>query len=235
MARRVGTVTLVRNCENFILPHLNMLKGADKRVVLYLKQPFKPYTQYYPEQPDRALELAKTVKGVEIVETDIDTYGKDVYNAALDACSDCDIVILLHADNFTLDFKKLLNYIRSTDFSCYKLNFPKCVISYYHDFEHGIRDALDHDPMAVSPRGRFESVMTYNSPRTTEIDFLTFHHFVGWKGKASTKEWIDGVIDDDSGRNSIKLREQFGDWTPAPEEIRKMFKVNKKYGLRYEA
>ena len=228
MARTICTVTLVRNCEKFILPHLNMLQGVDKRKVLFLERPFKPYVHAYPEQPDRAIDLVKTFSDIEIESTDIDSYSAEVYNKVLDMGKDYDIVLFLHADILTTqdEFKKLTHYIRNTDFDCYRMDFTKCVMNYYRDFEHGIRDCLDHDPIAVSPKGKMHNILTYKigetEGKTTEINFMNFHHFTGFK--TVPYEWIETQVGED-------MQRKYGAWISCPIEVRKLFDVNKKHGL----
>ena len=153
---------------------------------------------------------------MEVFKTDIDTWGAELFNYALSLANDCDKVVTLHVDVVMtpIEWGKLLIYLKTTDYDVYKLDMPKCTINYYYDFEHGARNCLDIEPIAAKPIIRYSHFYTVPpETKVTTIDFLTVHHFTGWKPPAITKEWMD-------------KNENWQAWIPCPQEIRDKFNEN---------
>src|ERR1035437_2832785 len=216
---RIASVTLVRDHEKVVIPHLKMCKGVDRNIVLFLNKPISGGSVGHSDKPDRSLELIKKYcPEVEIFYTDISNWNSNLFNHALGLANDCDKVVTLHADTVLndKDWQILLTFLKETDYDVYKLNMPKCTINYYYDFEHGARNCLDVEPIAAKSTTRYSNLYTYPpEAKVYTIDWpdFTVHHYTGWKLPATTKEWME------ENKNWQK-------WTPCPQEIRDKFNEN---------
>ena len=216
---KIAAVTIVRDSEKFIIPHLKMYKGVDRNIVLFPTKPITGGANGHSDNPDNSLALIeKYCPEVEVFKTDISTWGAELFNKALELASDCDKVVTLHADVILTDdnWNKLLNFLKITDYDVYKADMTKCWINYYHDFEHGARNCLDIEPIAAKSTVRYANF--YTVPQQTKVytidwPFFTAHHFTGWKPPATTKEWM-------------KENENWQKWTICPKEIRDKFNEN---------
>ena len=211
---RIAAVTIVRDSEKFIIPHLKMYTGVDRNIVLFLESPIEGGAVGHSDKPDSSLDLiAKYCPEVEVFKTKTSKWGAGLFNEALRLASDCDKVVTLHADvvmNQT-NWKMLLEYLKMTDYDVYKMDMPKCTINYYYDFEHGARNCLDVEPIAAKSSVRYYYFYTCSEDTKIDtIDWLTVHHFTGWKLPATTKEWMEENKD-------------WQEWIPCPQEIRDLF------------
>jgi len=210
----------------------NLTSAVDKNIILLGDKVWDGYEECFkkPLEPEPAIGLIKKeFPAVEIYETGFKNEAA-LYNQGLEVLKDYDIVLIWAADVFLTrkDWKTLIDFIQTTNYECYKLNHPKCVISYYYDFDHGAKSNLEHDVIAVNPQKRFTGILDYDG-NTYEIEWNDFimHHFRGWKGFQATKDWLDGKIPSPSRVYSNQILERYGDngeWYKCPQEIRDLFK-----------
>lgn len=228
--KRIASITSYWNEKKFLIPHFKMISSLDKNIILKATIPWKGYAKEfnYPTISEPIDSFKRYFPKVEIYETEHE-FGAELYNQGLEILKDYDIVFRLDTDMFFTkrDWKKLIDFIQGSDYECYKLNFKKHSINYYYDFDHGVMDALEVDPLAVSPKKRYSGLLDYDSKGIT-IDWEDFilHHFKGWKGYGAKKEWIDGKIPSPSNSYSFNLVKESGNngkWFKCPQEIREFF------------
>ena len=227
--RRIGTITPIWNQEMFIGPHFDMLTQLDRNVVFMQSGPLPNYDRHgIGDKPDFSEEiLRKKYPKVEIFKAKYDPlkdFGCELYNECLKEIHDCDIVFRLDPDMYFLeeDWKKLLDYINSSDFDCYRMDFHNDSINYYMswDYEHGLKDAQEFDPLAVNPKIEFQNVLDYPDDNYTiiRIPGWTCYHLRGWnKPKSTPAGWHHRA-------ENINLPIDFGDelgmWFKVPMEIK---------------
>lgn len=228
--RKIGVLEPIWNQEPFIIPHFKMLEsyGVDRIVTLIGG---RPLPQYYTEHgysliPDKSEKLLK--KHFPKIEIHPSTYtgefGAPLYNEGLPLMQDCDIVLILDTDMlFTpTDWKKMIEFIRDTNYDCYRLNYSKNSINYYMDFDHGLKDAKELDPRAINPKNNLEWVLEYpyGLHYLMEWENWICHHFRGWnKPKTITKDWPNSNY----AKQAFDQYANKGDWFHCPQEIRDMF------------
>jgi hypothetical protein len=233
VSRKIGSITPIWNQGLWIKPHFEMLSSLDKNVVLMHKRPLPNYHKEhgYSIEPDNSEELLrKEFPKVEIYEAiypEGQEFGPDIYNEGLKYLQDCDIVFRLDPDMFFEDqaWKDLLDYIRNTTYDCYKMDFANDSMNYYMtgDFDHGLKDAKEMDPLAFNPKNRLiwgEHGFDCNTENSTIIKFPGFfcHHFRGWNKPKSTPnpEWKNS----DYARIALQLYGDNGAWYTCPQSIR---------------
>lgn len=218
----IAAITLVRDAEKYIIPHLKMYKGVKQNIALFIPQQLKGGSHGHSDQRDSSFDLIKEYcPEVEIHQTHTNEWGAKLFNEALDLVKGCDKVVMFHADVVltTSNWEKFVKLIRETDYDVYKLDMKKCTINYYHDLEHGVRDCLDIEPVAVKSHIRFNNIYDYTG--TTYLIDKDFenHHFTGWKGIFATKDWLEGKVPSESNIYIYQL----APFTPAPQEIKNIF------------
>lgn len=225
---RINAVTIVRDSAKFIVPHLNMYKGVDRNIVLFVPQKLTGGASGHSDKRDNSLELIKKYcPNVEIHETDATQWGASIFNVAAQIADDGGKTVMFHADVVLSpkDWDYILNLLKTTDHDVYKLDMKKCMINYYYDFSRGVRDCLDTEPIAYKSWVRFGGV--YELPKNADVYTITdtsftAHHFCGWKGIPSTDDWVNNKIATESGIYEKDLRPASG-WLPCPDEIKNLF------------
>ena len=169
--------------------------------------------------------LRKFFPNTEIHHTTKNVWGSDIFNEMISLTDKAggvapgSKVIMLHAD-VILDkknFKLLKDFVLSTDYDIYKVDMKKCWINYYVDLDHGTRDCLDTEPVAVKSTTRFRNFYDHLiGEKEVTIDFITGHHFTGFKPPATNPGWLD---------SPAALAASPNGWISAPQEIKDMFKL----------
>lgn len=233
--RKLGALYPLWNQELFIKPHLDMvLPYVDRCVVLMQGGPLPNYKKEhgYSAKEDHTREIIKHYfPQVEIYESAFPWQTMDfsapLYNEGLAMMQDCDIVFRFDPDMFFLeeDFQSFMHFVRSTDFDCYRINFSTNSINYYvtRDYDHGLVDAQEVDPLGVSPQKQFTGVLDYPIQKTVVFngsgDDYKFHHFRGWnKPKSTPATWIDSEY----AKNAFLQYSNNGEWYKCPEEIKQI-------------
>lgn len=225
---KINAVTLVRDSEKFIVPHLNMYRGVDRNIALFIPQKLNGGASGHSEERDGSLELIKKhCPTVEIHETQETQWGASIFNYAASLADDGGKTIMFHADVVLApkDWDWMLNLMKTTDFDVYKLDMRRCTINYYNDFSRGVRDCLDVEPVAYRSDVRFSGI--YNFPAEKKVHIIddpsfTVHHFCGWKGIFAKKEWAENKIPSESGVYEKDLKPKSG-WLSCPPEVKKLF------------
>jgi hypothetical protein len=225
---KIGSITPLYNGEPFIIPHFNMLSSLDKNIVLLGDNPLPQYEREhgYSKIKDRSKELlCKYFPKVEIYpSTYTGEWGAPLLNEGLKYVQDCDKVFLLGVDMIFSDddWKKINDFIQETSHDCYIINFGKCSINYYMDFNHGLKDAKEFDPIVIDPKKKIDWVYHYPAENQyiIEWDNFCFHHFKGWnKPKTVTKDWPYTEY----AKTAFLNYSNNGDWYSCPQEIRDKF------------
>lgn len=230
MPRKIGAITPLWNQELFLGPHFRMLSELDKHVAMFQPGPLGQYQEEHGigEEPDRTFSLVrKLFPEVEIkYSKGHKEFSHRLYNEILPHVQDMDIVFRLDVDMlFTdKDWSQLLQYIRSTNFDVYRVNFTTNSPNYYitGDYDHGVMDALEEDPIAFNPKSPliWSGRLDYPSDHqvTIEPDLYggwgrwRMHHFRGWNKPKSTPEGWEKDKED--------WVKQYGGWVSCPKEIR---------------
>jgi len=234
--RKVGSITCNWNGERFIKPHLEMLRsyGVDRSIVLQGTKPWGDYAKEHnlSSKPDKSEQIIRdNFPDVEIFKACQNKYSAELYNQGLEILKDYDIVLRLDYDMFLTkkDWKTFIDLIRETDYDLYKLDFATRTINYYLDCDHGVMDAQEEDPIAMSPKGELANILDYvMKDRMPTMYFIkdedfTIHHFRGWKGYGAKKDWVNGLIPSPYGVYATSLIEEYnpdGKWLTAPKEIK---------------
>ena len=221
----LSTVTLIRDSKKFILPHFKMYEGLKNFGLLVDNSIIGGAIGH--DKPDNSESLVKKFfPDTVISHTGKNVWGSDIFNemiSLVDCTAPGSKVIMLHAD-VVLDkknFKLLKDFILETDYDIYKVDMRKCWINYYVDLDHGTRDCLDTEPVAVKSTTRFRNFYDHLiGEKEVIIDFITGHHFCGWKGDGIksplTKDWFSSPAAHAAAPNG---------WTSSPQEIKDMFSL----------
>jgi hypothetical protein len=210
----------------FLKPHFEMLSKLDRNVVILQNHALGNYLQHgIGGEPDRSQKILKEYfPNVEVYRTkrDITEFSAELYNEGLEMMQDCDLVLRLDPDMFFLekDFDDLLNVLQNVDSNCFRMDFRKDSINYYMtwDYEHGLKDSKEMDPLVVNPKYFFTSILDYPDPNQVNISLPDWvcHHLRGWNKPLSVpNNWIQT-------ENSRKALESTDDkkWHTVPDEIR---------------
>lgn len=213
----------------WIKPHFELLSKLDHNLVLIHKRPLPNYhiEHGYKTAPDLSEKLIRQYfPNVEIVYSNYPEgkeFGAELYNEGLRLLEDYDSVFRLDPDMFFLPevWDQMIQYVRNTNFDCYRMDFKHDSINYYmtNDFDHGLKDAQEIDPLAVNPKIKFTDPLEYPMDNHTFFTFPDFfcHHFRGWnKPKSTPKTWY-------MRPNAYEALEAYGnkgEWYKCPQEIR---------------
>jgi len=228
MSRRVASVTFIYNHEPFIIPHFTMLSNLDHNFAFVGDKPLQGYDSEHGTSAvkDRSEELIREkFPHVEIVHHSYDgVFCSELYNAVSHIFENYDIVLRLDPDMFFTDsdWSRLINFIREGNQDSYYVNYPKCSINYYMDFDHGLQDAMECDLIGYDPKKKLTGILDYPSEKPYVINWNNFmiHHFRGWnKPKSVTPNWPN----EDYGRMAFFNYSNDGDWFHCPQEIRDKF------------
>jgi len=231
--RRIGAITPVWNQQAFIKPHFEMLKQLDKHVVMFQPGPLGQYQKEHGigEKPDKSFSIIRKLFPEVTIKYSKghDEFSHQLYNEILPHVQDCDIVFRLDVDMFFLqkDWDKLLNFIRSTEYDCYRVNFATHSPNYYVDYDHGVMDALERDPIAFNPKLPliWDGTLSYPSYNQTTIGYdapgswkdWRMHHLRGWNKPKSTGDgWIE------AHEEWVK---QYGEWFSLPRELKEKIEL----------
>lgn len=232
--RRIAAMIPLWNQELFIKPHIDMLRnGVDHILVLLQGGPLPSYKKEhgYSAKPDASekiirhyfpdVEIRKSTFPWQIME-----FSSPLYNEGLSTLVDYDLVLRLDPDMFFLksDWEKFIGLMKNSDYECYRMDFSKNSVNYYMtgDFEHGLKDAHEFDPLAVSPKKMFTGILDYPSSRTCVYtqgfdENFAFHHFRGWnKPKSTGPDWPQSAY----AKEAFEKYSNNGEWYHCPEEIR---------------
>jgi len=232
--RKIGAVYPLWNQQLFIKPHLDMvLPHVNRCVVLMQPGPLPSYHREhgYSIKKDKTEEIIRRYfPEVEIVESthpNTEEFGAELYNEGLELMQECDIVTRFDPDMFWTPkaMGDFFDYIRSTEFDCYKMDFHNDSVNYSitKDYEHGLKDAQEYDPLAVDPRTRFSGLLDYASknPCIYKREEWLCHHFRGWnKPKSTPVDWYES--------QPIEYTELYGDprtyngWYHTPPWLREV-------------
>lgn len=224
--RKIGAIIPVFAAKDFIRAFLRQCSYIDKIVFLthdnvwedYVLEHGSPSAQ--DETPDIIRESMKTDPRIEFHHVKIpnDKWKRAPFhwNAGLPFVQDCDIVLRLDIDYFMSqeDWKKAIDYIRTTRFDAYTIDFsPKTTTNYYvtGSFDYGLDDSDGVIVLAFNTRYPLEHEQntTGETRRLDEaVPGIKLHHLRGWKPRYN-KEWAD----------SLEKK-----WTSAPQEIKDYFK-----------
>lgn len=225
--KKIGSFTPIWNQEIFLKPHFEMLSKLDRNVVILQNHALGNYAQHgIGTEPDRSKKILKTYfPNVEIYRTtrNVTEFGAELYNEGLAMMQDCDLVLRLDPDMYFTekDFNSLLEVLQTTDFNCYRMDFKKDSINYYMtwDYEHGLKDAYEMDPLVVNPKYFFTGVLDYPDKAQVNINIPDWvcHHLRGWnKPNSVHSNWASL----ESTRKAFSEYSNNGKWYVVPDEIK---------------
>lgn len=225
MSRKIGAITPLWNQELFLKPHFEMLQELDRHVVMFQPGPLGQYEAQHGigGSPDRTFELVeKLFPNVEIHHSGgHEEFSESLYDEIAPHVQDMDIVFRLDVDMLLTkrDWKQFLDYIRLTEFDCYRVDFSKHVPNYYVTgrYDLGLYDAKEKDPLAYNPKIPLRSI---SSGRGTVIDNWgnwRIHHLRGWNKPKSTGE--------DWQAKHEEWAKQHGGWHTLPKELKQKMKL----------
>ena len=214
---KIGAITCNWNGERFIKAHLKMLsKYVDRIIVLQGTAPWKDYASEYKLSSiadESELIIKKEFPNIEIYPARVNEFCCDLYNQGQEILEkDCDIALRLDVDMFLTDkdFKRLIKFIKEEDFPAYRVDFKKCNINYYYNFNHGVKDMHGWDVMALKTKYRYRNLIDVDEKfYTISWEDFSIHHLKGWK-KTITNKWL--------------LEHKCNDCVSAPKEIIDLFK-----------
>lgn len=225
--RKIGTVTPIWNQELFLKPHFDLITQLDRNIVLLQSGPMPNYERHgIGDKPDRSERILREFfPQVEIYDATYPPgrdFGSGLYNEGLERMQDCDIVLRLDVDMIwsPKDFQKMVDYIRDTEYDCYQMNFSADSVNYYMtgDYEHGLKDAQEFDPLGADPRHLYQGLLDYPSNNRVTMDLgITCHHFRGWNKPISTPPGWDKQLDSEY----FKRYSNNGEWYVCPDDVRK--------------
>lgn len=232
----VASVTFVHAHSLFLLPHLKMLENlVDKRIVIYGRQMWPPYLAEHGKMAgDNTRELLEEAKkmGCQVEETDIIQHDgqsfADLYNFGIFLSQDCDYSMRLDVDMYlTQEDQAKLKAQLQQNVDVINLNHTTNSINYYVDFDHGLRDAKEHESLAISTKNKYLSYLKpEKTDRQADVHDITVHHFRGWnKPKSTTKTFFESEY-------ALKQLET-QTWLSCPQEIREMLAESGKPWLEF--
>jgi hypothetical protein len=231
MKRTIASIIYSWNSEKFIKAHIRMLRPlVDKMLLVQITRPQQEFikSQGASTTPDNSENIARS-EGLEVVyytPTDelFGSSGIAGYNVGIDSLTDYDLVTRFDPDMFFTqsDLSRLLNFARSTDLNNIALDFSKQSINYYYDFDHGLMNQIETDPLIVSTKYRFGNMFKYPAPRYIYKGNVMMHHLRSWKPNI-TQDWLDGKSASIEGVRVTDVFKPGMQWLKAPEEIRRYF------------
>jgi hypothetical protein len=235
--RSVASFMLNWNCERFIVPHIEMLKPhTDKIIMIQATRPWRNYRDEHKisTTPDNSEQIVRErypeieIYHYEPEDEDLTMFHSNSCNFGLSKLEDYDLVTKFDIDYFFTqeDLKKMFDYMRNSNWNSYALDWAYQSINYHKDFDHGLIDQVEKDPLVVNPKYKFGPLLSY--PFRTKIfeQEIMLHHMRNWKNWV-TDEWLENKIPCYQGRWSSDRVKQFtpnNEWLKAPEEIRDLFR-----------
>jgi hypothetical protein len=234
--RRIASIILNWNMERFLVPHIEMLKPhSDKIIFVQCIKPFEPYRveHNYSVIPDNSERIVRE----KYPEIDIHIYDTEdqnpmsmfssAWNFGMSKLEDYDLVTKFDVDQFftQADLKTFFNVLRTTEDNNYGLDWSKQSTNYHMDFDHGVRNEVERDPMVVNPRTKFGNLLFYPHRMRMIEEPIMMHHFRSWK-EWVTQDWIDFKEPSRYGVYAKDLVERYtpnNEWIKAPQEIKDLF------------
>lgn len=238
MNEKIGAIVLNWNMERFLRPHLDMLlEQIPSQDILFAQQdgPWEPYAREhgYSRIPDNSEQIVlDEYPGIKVVHVSSDSSDPAYMiahsmNQALEYMRDYDIVFRLDPDMFFTpgDWKKFVDYIRETSYSCYCLDWSTNSVDYYRDFDHGVIDQVETDPLAANPEYNYGRLLGYPGRKHILDEGIILHHLRNWKDSVD-EDFIEGRKPNANGYAGelVKKYGKDGKWIRAPREIRERFK-----------
>jgi hypothetical protein len=93
------------------------------------------------------------------------------------------------------------------------------------DFDHGVMNEVETDPLIINPKYKFIYLLQYPFPTKIIEKPVMMHHFRSFK-EWVTQDWIDFKVPSRYGVYAKDLVERYtpnNDWIKAPEEIKDLF------------
>ena len=240
--KKIASILLNWNMEKFLVPHIEMLKPhVNKIIFIQCTRPFEPYRieHNYDTEPDNSEKIVRNnYPEIEVFnyrpeDKDTKMMFSNAWNFGMSKLQNFDLVTKFDVDQFFTqdDFLKIFNEIQTTNFENYGLDWSKQSINYHQDFEHGVSDEVETDPLIVNPKYKFGPLLSYSFPiHILEAD-VKMHHFRSFK-EWVTPEWINFEVPSRYGVYAKDLVQKYtpnNDWIKAPEEIKDLFKRNGNY------
>lgn len=233
--KKIAALLLNWNCERFVLAHLKMITPyVDKILVVQATRPWRNYRDEHNISviPDNSEQLIRQnfpeiqIEYYEPEDEDLTMFHSNSLNFGLSFLQDYDLVTKFDFDQyFTKEhLDKIFNYLHSTDFKCYALDWKYQAVGYYYDWNHGIKDQVEKDPLIVDPKYKFGPLLSYPFPTHIIEEKVTMHHFRNFK-EWCTLDWVESKIPSPYGVYAQDLINTYnkGKWIEVPNEIKELF------------
>jgi hypothetical protein len=240
--RRIASIILNWNMERFLVPHIEMLKPHTEKIIfIQCTRPFEPYRieHNYLTTPDNSEQIVRE----KYPEIEVFTYEPEdsnpammfsnAWNFGMSKLEDYDLVTKFDVDQFFTqeDLTKIMNEIQNTNYENYGLDWSYQSINYHYDFDHGVSNEVERDPLIINPKYKFGPLLYYPFPIKIIDEKVTMHHFRSFK-EWVTPEWIHFLVPSRYGvfaRDLVARHTPENKWLVAPEEIKDLFRKNGNY------
>lgn len=240
--RKVASIILNWNMERFLVPHIEMLKpNVDKIIFIQCTRPFEPYRieHNYSITPDNSEKIVREkypdieVFVYEPEDSDPSMMFANAWNFGMSKLQDYDLVTKFDVDQFFTqeDLKTFLDYSRKYLYNNYGLEWIKQSVNYYYDFDHGVMDQVEIDPLIINPKFQFGTLLNYPYPIKIVDKPIIMHHFRQFKDWV-TPDWLNFQTTSRYGINAADLvlnHTPNNEWLKCPEEIKELFRKNGNY------
>lgn len=238
--RKIASIILNWNMERFLVPHIEMLKPhVDKIIFIQCTRPFEPYRieHNYSVIPDNSENIVRE----KYPEIEIFTYEPEdknpammfsnAWNFGMSKLTDYDLVTKFDVDQFFTqeDLKTFIDYAKESFYNNYGLDWSKQSINYHQDFDHGVQNEVERDPLIINPNFEFGPLLQYPFPIKIVDKPIMMHHFRSFK-EWVTPEWIEFKVPSRYGVYAKDLVERYtpnNEWIKTPEEIKDLFRKAK--------
>lgn len=228
--------------ERFLVPHIEMLKPhVDKIIFIQCTRPFEPYRieHNYSSEPDNSEKIVREkYPDIEVFnyrpeDKDPAMMFSNAWNFGMSKLEDYDLVTKFDVDQFFTqeDLTKLFNELNTTDYHNYGLDWKYQSINYHQDFEHGVSNEVEKDPLIINPKFKFGPLLSYPFPIHIIESNVKMHHFRSFK-EWVTPEWINFEVPSRYGvyaKDLVAKHTPYNKWLVVPDEIKELFKRNGDY------
>jgi hypothetical protein len=235
--KKIASIILNWNMERFLVPHIEMLKPhTDKIIFIQCTRPFEPYRieHNYSTTPDNSEEIVrKRYPEIEIFhyepeDQDPAKMFSNAWNFGMSKLENYDLVTKFDVDQFFTqeDLKTMFSAMQSSSYKNYGLNWARQSTNYHYDFDHGIRNEVEKDPLIIDPKYKFGPLLWYPFDIKIFDEDIMMHHLRSFK-EWVTKDWIDfktPSVYGDYAKDFVAKYTPNNEWIKAPEEIKDLFK-----------
>lgn len=237
--KKIASIILNWNMERFLVPHIEMIKPhVDKIIFIQCNRPFEPYRieHNYDTKPDNSESIVRQkypeieVFNYEPEDSDPAMMFSNAWNFGMSKLEDYDLVTKFDVDQFFTqeDLKTLFKAINFSIYKNYGLDWKYQSVNYHYDFDHGVMDQVEKDPLIIDPKYKFGPLLSYPFQIKIIDEPIMMHHFRSFK-EWVTPDWLEFKVPSRYGVYAKDLVEKYTpnkEWIKTPDEIKDLFKKN---------